>query len=144
MNIIPERPTSPTARVIVNGLALLCFSQRNNRAEVGCLNVRGHDLLFTIYDSDCNIYKDSDNADISYVIKHGTKNAKIEINSDNNGIGSLFYPTNFKDDNSFRHMLSLDRIHGEFGKGRLTIKQNVDFLARLYINRGVFFHGMFE
>jgi hypothetical protein len=139
MNTVLTRPSSPTARVIVNGLALLCFSNRNKRAEVGCLDVAGHDLLFTIYDSDCNIYKDSDGTEVSYVIAEGTKNATIEINSDNPGIGTLFYPADPSDDTSFRHTLNLDRIHDEFGKGRLSIKQNLDFLARLYINSGVFF-----
>jgi len=62
------RPNNPTATVIVNGLALLCFSRANNRAEVGLLPTDNtHPLFITVYNPDCNgIAKDINGDEFNY------------------------------------------------------------------------------
>jgi len=135
MNTVPQRPTKPTARIIVNGLALLCFSKLNGgRAEVGCLPVAEHDLYITVYDSGCNVLR-VDGELVNYKINGET----VTINPSHPGVGSLFYPNDVKDIESFRHMLNLDKIHAEFGKGRAKIKAGNVYLGEIYINNGIFY-----
>jgi hypothetical protein len=140
MNPSLTRDPNPTAQVIVNGLALLCFSQLNGgRAEVGCLKLLStpHTLNLTIYNPDCGVHP-VDGVPVSLEINDGI----VNINSDNPGIGSLYYPDidSPEDKYSFRHMLNIDKIHDEFGSGKVKIKVPADgYLGEIYINKGVFY-----
>jgi len=133
MNTVPNKPKNPTVQVIINGLALLCFSRKYNQAEVGFLKLTEpqlHPLLFTIYEPNCRGIK------FHTVIESGT----ININSDTQGIGSLYYPEP-TDENDFRKVLSLDEIHKRFSNERVTIKADNDYLAKLFIQKGIFFNA---
>lgn len=136
MNTVPRRTPNPTATVVVNGLALLCFSRLNQgRAEVGFLDVPDHPLFITIYDSEsgCNIVRNN-GEDFSYPIQGG----EIKINLNNSGLGSLCHSN---DDQDFRWMLNLDEIHLNLNTNprRIPIKSAANFFAKLFIKNGEFF-----
>ena len=124
-----------TATLFVNGRALLCFSKKNERAEVGFLKIRRHDLLFTIYNASCDPVFGTP-FDLS-------PRTIIAVNSNNNGLGKLYYPPlETSIDEDFRHLLDLDRIHKWFDfDERLNIKNDNDYLAELYIKNGIFFNA---
>lgn len=119
----------PTARVIINGLAILCFSKTFNRAEVGFLNVENHPLFFTVYGPDCLPV-----AGTPAKVNSGTG---IKINAAVRGMGTLYYPAD-KNDDDFRHLINLDELHRGFGGGRLGLKPNT-YVAKLYLNNGRFY-----
>jgi len=132
----PTRAAEPTARIFINGLAILCFSQHFNRAEVGFLNVSDHPLLFNIYDKRCVPILPNP---AGIEIFSGTG---ININSepDHAGLGYLYYP-NPTNDNDFRRLINIDQLHAEFfDTDRVKIKPN-PFFAKMYINNGIFFNA---
>lgn len=136
MNTVPTKPAGATAQIIVNGLALLCFSKLNGgRAEVGCLPVGNHDLYITVYKPNCEIYTLPSGEKVNYKINGGT----VNINPTHPGMGSLYYPIDIKDIQSFRYMLNIDKIHAEFGKGRAKIKTGNTYAGEIYINSGIFY-----
>lgn len=136
METINGVAVNPTAHVYINGLAILCFSKRFNRAEVGFLQVKDHPLLFTIYDKNCE-----PKFGTPLVLHSGTT---IKINHNNPGLGKLYTPDdgdepNNSDNRDFRHLLNIDKLHDEiFNSNRVEIKPNF-YLAKLYLSNGIFF-----
>lgn len=131
MNTTGTRPPNPTATVFINGLALLCFSVKNDRAEVGFLKVREHPLLLTIYDSNCNPVFGT-----PFEIKSGA----ISVNSGGRGIGTVYQP-GISEAEDFRYLLDFDRIHKVFDDERLSINPKAEYLAKLYVKNGMFFNA---
>lgn len=139
MDTVDQMLEEKTARVIINGLAILCFSNSYERAEVGFLQVKDHPLTLTIYDKDCNMVK------VTPDLQDGTT---IDINPDKSGLGALYCPTDGdepenSDKHDFRHLLNLDKLHAEFfPPGKIGIKPESTFLATLYLRNAVFFNAL--
>lgn len=140
MNRVTALPQDPTARVIINGLGLLCFSRKYNRAEVGFLETESrHPLLLTIYDRLCNV--------VPPILPELQSGAEITINSNNPGLGQLYTPDmgarpDNSDEHDFRHLLNLDEMHLEvFDYENVQIKADVNYLAKLFLSNGVFFNA---
>jgi hypothetical protein len=137
----------PTVRVIINGLALLCFSKKNNgRAEVGFLKTATpHPLLFTIYDRSCT------DVTSQFLQLPGLPElpdgADITVNSKHPGLGQLYTPDTTpkpkeSDDEDFRHLLNLDEMHFKvFGHRNVQIKADSTYLAKLFISNGTFYNA---
>lgn len=113
--------TSVRAFINIDGLALLCFSEMNNRAEVGFLNIEDpqHPLLIWI----------DGIADPIEIPKGGT----IVINSNHFGIGSQFRSAG--DDRDFGLLIDLDAVHGM----PVSVVNSDKFYARLFVNDATFF-----
>lgn len=129
MKIESQRKVHPTAKVIINGLAILCFSRRNDRAEVGFLSVQDHPLLLTVYGPDCQPI-----APTPLEINSGTG---IKISNGKPGIGAV-YQTSADADDNFGNMLNFDELHSASSSAVLGIKPN-PYFAKLYLNNGLFY-----
>lgn len=140
-NYDPNDPNARVVRVAINGLALLCFSQKDGgRAEAGFLSTdTPHPLLFYIFDKNCKlIHPKSGSAELPA----GTE---IYINHNNTGHGAIYAPddTEFPDQSNpydFRHLLNLDEFHKEvFGVEKIPLVRNFPYLGRLFLYNGLFF-----
>jgi hypothetical protein len=136
----PPKDQNPTARVIINGLGLLCFSKRHGgRAEVGFLETASHHpLVITIYDRFCEIYRN---------FPPLRNEAEISVNSNHPGLGQLYTPDlterpQSSDNEDFRHLLNLDEMHRTiFGRQNVQIKRNSTYLAKLFISNATFYNA---
>lgn len=133
MTKVSARPNPVTARLLINGLGLLCFSQKYNRAEVGFLEGgRAHPLFFYIYDRYCRLVGEP------IPIPQGTE---IDINAGNPGLGSIFCFDEANppvDQDDFRHLINVDELHSAVP---VKIVPNPTYFAKLYVNRGTFFNS---
>lgn len=119
---IPETEvirSEPKAKLIIHGLPFLVFSRKNNRAELGFLDVEEHDLLIYINDNKAPIKIN--------------KGSTIKINSKNHGIGQVFRKPG--DDRDFGLIVDLKKHH----IGPVKVKKSYKFYAKMYINNATFY-----
>ncbi|HEX8638076.1 MAG TPA: hypothetical protein VF692_08445 [Pyrinomonadaceae bacterium] len=111
--------SEPTAKLIIKGLPFLVFSRKNNRAELGFLDVEEHDLL---------IYINEDLIPIKI-----NRGSTIEINPHNPGIGKVFRRPG--DDHDFGLVIDLNKHH----TGPIKIRKPYNYFAKMYINSATFY-----
>lgn len=119
-----EIPQNPKIKIHLRGLGVLCFSEENNRAEIGYLDVdQVHDAEYGMMDSKKNV-----------IIPYGSMRGKtLEILTPEKGMGKCFYKQD--DSRNFNIMLDLSELYGEAAEFR----ENARFQSRIFINDAIFF-----
>lgn len=119
-----EIPENPKITLNLRGLGVLCFSEENNRAEIGYLDVpEMHDVQFGMVDSD-------DKAIIPFQSMRGQT---LEIVTDGKGMGKVFNQSG--SNKNFDLMLDLSEIYGD----EAELKTDAVYQSRVHIDDAVFF-----
>lgn len=126
INPVANLPQSPRFDIIISGLCAVCFSEKNQRAEIGFLNVENHNFELRVYEEGLRkpIY--------DLVLN---KNSEIKINADSKGMGFSYCPDDENSKDDFRQMIDLHKIYDE----NLRFNVGAEFFSKMYISDAVFY-----
>ncbi|HEX8250211.1 MAG TPA: hypothetical protein VF599_18705 [Pyrinomonadaceae bacterium] len=140
MNVPPvthEKADNATVNVFIHGLALICFSQTNDRAETGFLKVQDktHFYEIKVYRNGCELIWNS----ADYFKDAALANSILVINAGKTGVGRRFESLGGKgnDDEDIRWTVDLDDAHLRCMSFVPNAQDRIH--SRVYINDGTFY-----
>ncbi|HEX8368378.1 MAG TPA: hypothetical protein VF604_07535 [Pyrinomonadaceae bacterium] len=140
MNVPPvtnEKVDNATLNVFIHGLALICFSETNARAETGFLKVadKTHFYEIKIYRNDCELIWNSKDIFTDAALK----NSILVVNANKTGVGKRFESQGGKenDDEDIRWTVDLDDAHMRCMGFVSNAGERIH--SRVYINDGTFY-----